>query len=246
MASKSSSWYFGDYSGGFPGLNYNKIIYLITFLLFLNISISTEESIASYNDVSYILDYFLKLVQIFFVTDYIGKIANSWSKKDYQISALILSITNTRSLFDLASLFALILPILPKESPILLAIYIIKMGFTIYQSELREIINRLKYIILDNPTKTFFPMILLSVLSYAFATLIYLAERNNDPEHFGSILRSFWFSITMISFAFDGIIPQSLLGKAITTIFGLLGLVCIALLTANIIDSNSEFDKQSM
>ena len=88
-------------------------------------------------------------------------------------------------------------------------------------------------------------MILLSVLSYAFATLIYLAERNNDPEHFGSILRSLWFSITMISFAFDGIIPQSLIGKAITTIFGLLGLVCIALLTANIIDSNTDYDNEN-
>ena len=245
MSSKNNPWYFGDYSGGFPGVNYNKIIYLVTILLFMNISISTEESVvASSNDISSILDYFLKLVQVFFVTDYIGKIANSWSNKDYQIPALINSLINIRSLFDLVSLFALILPILPKESPILLAIYIIKMGFTIYQSELREIINRLKFIIFHNPTKTFFPMILLSVLSYLFATLIYLAERTNDPEHFGSIPRALWFSITMISFAFDSLTPESLLGKIISLIFGLLGLVCIALLTANIIDSNTEYDNQ--
>ena len=242
MSARSNPWYFGDYDGNYPGRNYNLIIYSVTVLLFINIAFTTEMNLISSRDIKITLEYFLDIVEIFFISDFIGKVANSWSIRDYRFRSLLDCFIKKRAIFDLFSLMALLLPILAKESPILLIIYIAKIVITIYESELKGTINRLNYILFNNPSNTFFPIILLLVFSYFFATLMYLIEKTNDPTHFGSIVRSFWFSFTMLSFAFDGIIPQSLIGKVILTIFGILGIICIALLTANIIDSYNEYD----
>ena len=53
--------------------------------------------------------FIFELVKAFFISDYIGKLANSWSKKDYQLNYLITSFLNYRSLFDLFTLLLLIL-----------------------------------------------------------------------------------------------------------------------------------------
>ena len=39
-------------------------------------------------------------------------------------------------------------------------------------------------------------LVLLSMVTYVMAFSIYLLERTNDSEHFGSIVRAFWFSLS--------------------------------------------------
>ena len=76
------------------------------------------------------------------------------------------------------------------------------------------------------------------------AFFIYLIERNNDVEHFGSIVRAFWFSIvTMTTIGYGDITPTTSLGKILAITFGIVGIICVALLTANIIESNTKFNE---
>ena len=90
-----------------------------------------------------------------------------------------------------------------------------------------------------------FPITLLSVLTYSFASVMYLVERDADPIHFGSILRSLWFSVVSITtVGYGDVTPSSVLGKVVSTIFAFLGIICVALLTANIIEINAEYESK--
>ena len=241
---KVNNWYFGDYWGSYQGSSYNNLIYAVTITFFFTVAIDTEISFINENNFDVIVDFVYELVQAFFLSDYVGKLANSWSKKDYQFNELIPSILHFRSLFDFFTLLLLITDYIPNQSPIILTAYILKIAINIYQSQFRSIINRLKFILFERPSKTFFPITLLSVLTYTFASMMFLIERNADPEHFGSIIRSLWFSVVSITtVGYGDITPSTVLGKVVSTMFVFLGIICIALLTANIIEINSEYEK---
>ena len=76
------------------------------------------------------------------------------------------------------------------------------------------------------------------------AFCIYLLEKYNDLEHFGSIVRSLWFSIvTMTTIGYGDVTPSTSLGKLLAIAFGLVGIICVALLTANILEANSKFNE---
>ena len=244
MTPKMNSWYFGDYLGSYQGRHYNNLIYFVTVILFLNIAAETEINLNSKN-LSILIEFIFELVQAFFISDYIGKLANSWQKKDYELRALIKSFFCYRSLFDLFTLLLLVSDIIPNQSPIILSAYVLKISINIYQSEFRSILHRLSYILFTRPSKTFFPITLLAVLTYTFASVIYLFERDSDTEHFGSIFRALWFSVVSITtVGYGDVTPSTIIGKIVTTFFALLGIICIALLTANIIDINAEYEKK--
>ena len=242
---KISNWYFGDYLGSYQGSSYNNLIYLVTIFLFLNVAVETEQSLIERYKLETLISFVYEIVQAFFLSDYVGKLANSWAKRDYEPKKLLISFLDLRSLFDLFTLLILIVDFIPNQSPIILTSYVIKISINIYQSQLRTIINRLKYILFSRPSKTFFPITLLSVLTYSFASVMYLVERNLDPVHFGSILRSLWFSVVSITtVGYGDVTPISVLGKVVSTIFAFLGIICVALLTANIIEINAEYENE--
>ena len=69
-------------------------------------------------------------------------------------------------------------------------------------------------------------------------------EKSNDLEHFGSIVRSLWFSIvTMTTIGYGDVTPSTSLGKMLAIAFGLVGIICVALLTANILEANSKYNE---
>ncbi|HCP39800.1 MAG TPA: hypothetical protein DIT98_18460 [Verrucomicrobiales bacterium] len=47
----------------------------------------------------------------------------------------------------------------------------------------------------------------------------------------------------MTTIGYGDITPSSSLGKIIAILFGLVGIVCIALLTANILEANAKFNE---
>ena len=241
---KVNRWYFGDYWGSYQGSSYNNLIYIVTISFFLTVAFETENSLTREYDSDFIVNFVYELVKAFFLSDYVGKLANSWAKKDYDMREFFNSFLHFRSIFDLFTLILLNTNYVPNQSPIILTAYILKISINIYQSQFRSIINRLKFILLNKPSKTFFPITLLAVLTYSFASVMYLIERNADPSHFGSIIRSLWFSVVSITtVGYGDVTPSTVLGKVVSTLFALLGIICIALLTANIIEINAEYDK---
>ncbi len=244
MYKYSDQWYFGDYLESLPGKNYNYIVYFVTILLFIEIAVSTESTLIN-SQTTLLLDFFLNLIELFFISDYIGKILNTWSKKEYKVNLLIFIFFKPRSFFDFSSLILLTTGIFSTESPVVITAYILKTIFNIYDSKLRVAMKRLAFIFFSNPTKTFFPIGILSILTYLFASTMYVIEKNNDPEHFGSIIRSLWFSVVSVTtIGYGDVTPTSVLGKLISTLFGILGILCIALLTANIVDMDNKYNQK--
>lgn len=242
--SNIDKWYFGDYRGGFSGSRYNELTYIIIFVFLVTVAVSTETSIDQIFHTLYI-PYVYNLIELYFFSDFIGKVSNTWSLYNYRSLGLIQSLLGSRQLLDAITLFFLVTNYYPNESAPVIGLYLIKVVLIIYNSELREILNRLRFIMTANPAKTFFPITLLAIITYIMASLMYIIERNNDASHFGSILRAFWFSfVSVTTIGYGDVTPASSIGKTVSGIFALLGIVCVTFLTANIIDMNSQYEKK--
>ncbi len=240
---QSDRWYFGDYKGGLPGKNYSFLLYVVILLLLVQISLTTEQTLKT-DSITIWLDFALELIEIFFVSDYIGKLTNSWSKSDYRAKDVLPILLSAPAIADFVVLMILVTNKFDNDSIIVIGSYIIKMSVSIYYSSFRKILDRLYFIVADSPARTFFPVVLLSIVTYIFSVLMYIVERFNDTEHFGSIVRSFWFSIvTVTTIGYGDVTPPTAIGKCLAVAFGILGIVCIALLTANILDANGRFER---
>jgi voltage-gated potassium channel len=236
-------WYFGDYKGSFSGSRYNELSYFLIFTFLVTIALSTEESLDPIYHSVYI-PYIYNLIELYFISDFVGKISNTWSYYNYKIIGLFLSIIGGRQLLDIITLFFLVSSYFSNDSVTVVGLYIAKVLLMIYNSELREIITRVRYIFTANPAKTFFPITLLSIITYIMASLMYLIEKGNDIEHFGSIFRALWFSfVSVTTIGYGDITPASTIGKIVASIFALLGIICVTFLTANIIDMNNQYEK---
>ena len=235
-------WYFGDYLGGLPGDNYSLLLNFVIVSLLAQIALSTEPSLDTKLG-NFYLDFAINIIELFFITDYIGKISNSWSLFCYSFSGLIRSSFQKSALVDLIIVLALVTEIFPNDSFVVIGIYIIKSLLSIYFSGFQRVLKRVQFILTDSPGYTFFPLILLSIVTYVMAFCFYLIEKDFDTEHFGSIVRALWFSIvTSTTIGYGDITPSTTLGKFVAICFGIVGIICVALLTANILESNSRFN----
>ena len=235
-------WYFGDYLGGLPGNNYSLLLNCIIILLLAQIALSTEPTLDTKVG-NFYLDFALNLIELFFITDYIGKLSNTWSLSDYSISGLVTSFFQRGAFIDLGIVLVLVTEVFPNDSFVVIGIYILKSLLSIYFSGFQRVLKRVQFILTDSPGYTFFPLVLLSIVTYIMAFCIYLLERDSDSEHFGSIIRALWFSIvTSTTIGYGDVTPSTTLGKFVAIGFGIVGIVCVALLTANILESNSRFN----
>ncbi len=235
-------WYFGDYKGSFSGSRYNELSYFLIFTFLVTVALSTEESLDPIYHSVYI-PYIYNLIELYFISDFVGKISNTWSYYNYKVIGLFLSIIGGRQFLDFITLFFLVSSYFSNDSVTVVGLYIAKVLLMIYNSE-REIITRVRYIFTADPAKTFFPITLLSIITYIMASLMYLIEKGNDIEHFGSIFRALWFSfVSVTTIGYGDITPASTVGKIVASIFALLGIICVTFLTANIIDMNNQYEK---
>ena len=82
------------------------------------------------------------------------------------------------------------------------------------------------------------------MITYVMASLMYIIEKNNDSDHFGSIIRALWFSfVSVTTIGYGDITPASSIGKTVSGMFALFGIICVTFLTANIIDMNNRYEE---
>ncbi|MEC8441973.1 MAG: ion channel [Cyanobacteriota bacterium] len=240
---ESDDWYFGDYLGRLPGKSYSLLLYFIILLLFVQIALETEPSLDT-ESANVLLTFSLEIIEIFFISDYIGKLANSWSRLEYTFNGLMRSLFARAAIIDFVIVFLLLTDIVDNASKIVIGAYVVKAIQALYFSSFQRVIRRIRFIVCDSPAYTFFPLVLLGIVTYVLAFFMYQLERFNNPEHFGSIFRAFWFSmVTMTTIGYGDVTPSTAMGKSIAIIFGLSGIVCVALLTANILEANSKFNQ---
>lgn len=240
---ETDDWYFGDYSGRLPGRSYSLLLNGVIITLFAQIALTTEPTFDSPSGQLF-LSFALNIIELFFISDYIGKLANSWAQKDYSLKGLFYSALSRYALVDLFVVLILLTDLFSNDSFVVIGVYIFKALISIYFSSFRLVLMRVKFIIFDSPAYTFFPLVLLSIVTYVMAFCVYLLERSNDSVHFGSIVRAFWFSIvTMTTIGYGDVTPTTSLGKVLAITFGIVGIVCVALLTANILEANAKFNE---
>ena len=228
-------WYFGDYKGSFSGSRYNELSYFLIFTFLVTVALSTEESLDPVYHSVYI-PYIYNLIELYFISDFVGKISNTWSYYNYKIIGLFLSIIGGRQLLDIITLFFLVSSNFSNDSVTVVGLYIAKVLLMIYNSELREIITRVRYIFTANPAKTFFPITLLSIITYIMASLMYLIEKGNDIEHFGSIFRALWFSfVSVTTIGYGDITPLSYTAKMWSITEAMMGVMFLAVMISRVV-----------
>ena len=151
---KIDEWYFGDYRGGFSGSRYNQLTYITIFIFLVTVALSTEESLSQVIQTLYI-PYIYNLIELYFITDFVGKISNTWSIYNYGTLGFIKSLLGSRQFLDGLTLFFLVTNYFPNDSAPVISLYLIKVILIIYYSELRALLNRLKYIFTADLNKFF-------------------------------------------------------------------------------------------
>lgn len=79
------------------------------------------------------------------------------------------------------------------------------------------------------------PQLLVSLMGalgmiYTSAVLIYFFERTSDPVHFGSVLRSLWWSVvTLTTIGYGDVYPTTVGGKIVAGVIAVMGVGVIAL-----------------
>ena len=100
--------------------------------------------------------------------------------------------------------------------------------FSHYSSALEDLISAVRH-----ESRSFAAVLYLLVLALLISSsLIYVAEQDMQPEHFGSIPEAMWWTVvTLTTVGYGDIVPLTVAGKFIATLTALMGVCVVALLT---------------
>lgn len=100
--------------------------------------------------------------------------------------------------------------------------------FSHYSSALEDLISAVRH-----ESRSFAATLYLLVLALLISSsLIYVAEHDVQPEHFGSIPQAMWWTVvTLTTVGYGDIVPYTVVGKLIATLTALMGVCVVALLT---------------
>mmetsp|Transcript_11352 Transcript_11352/g.42594 ORF Transcript_11352/g.42594 Transcript_11352/m.42594 type:complete len:641 (-) Transcript_11352:1487-3409(-) len=95
------------------------------------------------------------------------------------------------------------------------------------------IFSSLKSIVIKKRSELITGVILLSCAVFFVATGIYLCEKDEQPDDFGSIIRSFYFTfIAVSSIGLGDVYPKTIYGKTFSCVIAVLAITIIAVLTS--------------
>ena len=100
--------------------------------------------------------------------------------------------------------------------------------FSHYSSALEDLISAVRH-----ESRSFVATLYLLVLALLISSaMIYVAEQEAQPEHFGSIPQAMWWTVvTLTTVGYGDIVPMTVVGKIIATLTALMGVCVVALLT---------------
>ena len=101
-------------------------------------------------------------------------------------------------------------------------------GSTEQRKALEDLISAVRH-----ESRSFAATLYLLVLALLISSsLIYVAEQDVQPEHFGSIPQAMWWTVvTLTTVGYGDIVPHTVAGKFIATLTALMGVCVVALLT---------------
>jgi voltage-gated potassium channel len=154
-----------------------------------------------------------------------------WSAPEAGISRLKWMRSPT-ALIDLVAILGSLLPFLGANAMLLRLLRVMRM---LRIAKLGRFSRA--FAIMDRATRSRASHLAVAFMMFLFflvtaATLIYLIEGDTQPEQFGSIPRSLWWtSVTMTTVGYGDAVPATALGKLVASLISIGGIVLIAIPT---------------
>ena len=217
-----------------------KFVFVIIIFSFFLIIIESENSIKSINP--YFFEYLNIFLSYFFLTEYsLRLVCCGYTKKYKGFIGKIKFIFSFHSLIDLISFMpSLIFPGL-NETFLFRIFRIFRMLKIVKLSNQMPAIRNVTQVLSKRKNEIFFSLFITIFIILIASIVLYLAEGKAQPEAFGSIIRSFWWStITLTTIGYGDVYPITILGKIATTIIAIAGIGIVALPAGIIAGSFSE------
>tara|TARA_B100000767_G_scaffold27894_1_gene24250 strand:- start:292 stop:1020 length:729 start_codon:yes stop_codon:yes gene_type:complete len=217
-----------------------KFVFVIIIFSFFLIIIESENSIKSINP--YFFEYLNIFLSYFFLTEYsLRLVCCGYAKKYKGFIGKIKFIFSFHSLIDLISFMpSLIFPGL-NETFLFRIFRIFRMLKIVKLSNQMPAIRNVTQVLSKRKNEIFFSLFITIFIILIASIVLYLAEGKAQPEAFGSIIRSFWWStITLTTIGYGDVYPITILGKLATTIIAIAGIGIVALPAGIIAGSFSE------
>jgi voltage-gated potassium channel len=205
----------------------------IICLILLNISVVVLESVPRYEAACETLFKAIEFVSlVFFTLEYLLRIWATPEHAAYRalspLQARLRYAISTDGLIDLVSVLPFWLAfLLPSELRIILLFRIVRfLKLTRYSPALRSLLE----VLYTERRALFGCCVILAGATLISATFIHLAERDVQPDKFGTIPDAMWWSVvTLGTIGYGDVVPITPLGKLIAAITILWALVMIAL-----------------
>ena len=217
-----------------------KFIFTIIILSILSVVLETEKTIYSaYTEVFYYLNYFFAF---FFAVEYFLRVFTCHYRKNYKgIEGKIKYVFSFYSLIDLIAFLPFF--IFPEYNEL----FLLRIFRLIRLLKLANFVNKIEFVrnvfhVLNLKKKEIFFSIAITIfIIFISSILLYLVEGNNQPEAFGSIIRSFWWAtITLTTIGYGDVYPITILGKIATILISISGIGIIAIPTGIIAGAFSQ------
>jgi voltage-gated potassium channel len=206
-----------------------RFVFIVIIFSFFLIIIESESSIKSINP--HVFEYLNIFLSYFFLTEYsLRLMCCGYTKKYKGFFGKIRFIFSFHSLIDLISFVpSLIFPGL-NETFLFRIFRIFRMLKIIKLSNQLPAIKNVMQVLSKRKNEIFFSLFITIFIILIASIILYLAEGKAQPEAFGSIIRSFWWStITLTTIGYGDVYPITILGKIATTIIAIAGIGIVAL-----------------
>ncbi len=217
-----------------------KFIFTIIILSIFSVVLETEISIyTTYAELFYYLNYFFAF---FFAVEYFLRLFTCHYRKNFKgIEGKIKYIFSFYSLIDLIAFLPFF--IFPEYNEL----FLLRIFRLIRLLKLANFVNKIEFVrnvfhVLNLKKKEIFFSIAITIfIIFISSILLYLVEGNNQPEAFGSIIRSFWWAtITLTTIGYGDVYPITILGKIATILISISGIGIIAIPTGIIAGAFSQ------
>jgi voltage-gated potassium channel len=215
----------------------SHIICLLIFISIVVVVIETEVSVfKKYQNYFY---YFEFIFSAFFATEYILRIIFSGTNKKYQgLRGKIKFIFTPAAILDFLSFAPVLLLAMTTDTFLLRILRLMRLLRVIKFALTNRSIFLFLLALKHSKTQLLGTLVVVIFILFIGAVLLYLTERNIQPESFGSIPRAMWWAMaTLTTVGYGDVYPVTVIGKLIASFVAILGIGIVAL-PAGIIAAN--------
>jgi voltage-gated potassium channel len=218
-------------------------------LIGLNMLAVTLQSVGVlYERYGWFLDAFLVFSVAVFATEYILRL---WTCTEHPsgryrnpVVGRLKYAATPLALFDLVAILPFLLPVFPGVDLRLLRIF--RLLWLLKVARYLPALTTISHVFQRQRRTLLAALFIMVVTLFVASTLMYLVERDVQPQVFGSIPKSMWWGMTTLTtVGYGDVVPHSSIGRALGMIFMLLGIAIFALPTAILATAFMEEAKRS-